>query len=76
MSMSKEEFTVEALLDAIEKARTRPLVGTPANPYEVVVPKWYEAMCIEQGTTPQEVYDRVFGESSFRHGRVTVVEPM
>lgn len=48
-------------------------VGTQDSPYVVVVPKWFEALCAEQGTTPQRLYDQQFAGSSFRHGRVEVV---
>lgn len=49
-------------------------VGTPDHPYVVVVPKWFEERCIQQGTTAQEAYDQTFRNSSFRHGRVDIME--
>lgn len=62
-----------AAVDMMHRVRTAPPVGTEQNQYVVLVPKWFEALCDEEGTTPQEVYDRRFGHSSFRHGRVEVV---
>lgn len=49
-------------------------VGTAANPYVVVVPKWFEDRCAAEGTTAQEVYDYTYRGSSFQHGRVEIVE--
>lgn len=49
-------------------------IGTAANPYVVVVPKWFEQRCIQEGTTPQALYDLTYGNTSFRHGRVEVLD--
>lgn len=49
-------------------------VGTAANPYVVVVPKWFEDRCVAEGTTAQDVYDQTYRGSSFQHGRVEIME--
>lgn len=48
-------------------------IGTADNPYVVWVPSWYVDRCSAQNTTPQEVYDREFANTSFRHGVVKVI---
>lgn len=70
------EFNLEAVVSFSRQLRNgyQNHIGTPDNPYVIVVPKWFEARCIAEGTTPQAVYDSTFRGSSFRHGRVEVLE--
>lgn len=73
--MKSDEFLTE-VVSMIQQARNAPAppVGTKDNPYVVVVPKWFEERCIAEGHSPQQVYDAVFAGSSFRHGRVEVLD--
>ncbi len=73
--MNEASNMVDALLAFRDKAREeyRNPIGTPDNPYVVYVPQWYADRCEAEGTTPQEVYDKTYAESSFRHGRVEII---
>lgn len=73
--MSDESGEIlSAITAAVVAARNTPPIGTPDNPYVVYVPKWFEIAAAEEGVTPQQVYDKVFGNGSFRNGRVEVIE--
>lgn len=59
-------------LDDIVRAMRKPSapIGTNDNPYVVIVPKWFEERRIAEGTTPQEVGDKMFRYAT----RVEVLE--
>jgi hypothetical protein len=64
---------VEALAayrQAADRERARPVLGSTERPYKLLVPAWVEARAREEGTTCQEVADRIFLPAV----RVTVIE--
>lgn len=50
---------LDALLALRDRGRNEPLIGTAENPYVLHVPGWMEDRAAAEGTTLQEVADRV-----------------
>ena len=52
--------------DARERERVRPSIGTPGNPFVLIVPAWAEERAHQEGTTCQAAADALWPNLTIR----------